>query len=161
MKVKSESEVTQSCLTLRDPRDCSPPGSSVRQEHWSAVPFPEGLPDPRIEPASLMLQQLAREFFTTVSPGKPQFGLLAPNFHLLSICSPMTLLWYCLVNLGIVWGFFFWTLKKWGYDSPNIKFTILKLHSAAAFKCSCNILQSFSLAKLEHFHHPKNKPCTH
>ena len=29
MKVKSESEVTQSCLTLSDPRDCSPPGSSV------------------------------------------------------------------------------------------------------------------------------------
>ena len=29
MKVKSESEVTQSCLTLSDPMDCSPPGSSV------------------------------------------------------------------------------------------------------------------------------------
>ena len=29
MKVKSESEVTQSCLTLSNPRDCSPPGSSV------------------------------------------------------------------------------------------------------------------------------------
>ena len=29
MKVKSESEVTQSCLTLRNPMDCSPPGSSV------------------------------------------------------------------------------------------------------------------------------------
>ena len=28
MKVKSESEVAQSCLTLRDPMDCSPPGSS-------------------------------------------------------------------------------------------------------------------------------------
>ena len=30
MKVKSESEVAQSCLTLSDPMDCSPPGSSVR-----------------------------------------------------------------------------------------------------------------------------------
>ena len=29
MKVKSENEVTQSCLTLSDPMDCSPPGSSV------------------------------------------------------------------------------------------------------------------------------------
>ena len=29
MKVKSESEVTQSCPTLRDPMDCSPPGSSI------------------------------------------------------------------------------------------------------------------------------------
>ena len=29
MKVKSESEVAQSCSTLRDPLDCSLPGSSV------------------------------------------------------------------------------------------------------------------------------------
>ena len=29
MKVKSEREVAQSCLTLRDPMDCSPPGSSI------------------------------------------------------------------------------------------------------------------------------------
>ena len=31
MKVKSEREVAQSCLTLRDPMDCSLPGSSI---HW-------------------------------------------------------------------------------------------------------------------------------
>ena len=49
MKVKSESEVTQSCLTLRDPMDCSLPGSSIhgfsRQEYWSGVllPSPEKL----------------------------------------------------------------------------------------------------------------------
>jgi len=29
MKVKSEREVTQSCLTPTDPMDCSPPGSSI------------------------------------------------------------------------------------------------------------------------------------
>ena len=29
MKVKSESEVTQSCPTLSDPMDCSLPGSSI------------------------------------------------------------------------------------------------------------------------------------
>ena len=29
MKCESESEVTQSCLTLCDPMDCSPPGSSI------------------------------------------------------------------------------------------------------------------------------------
>ena len=44
MKVKSESEVAQSCLTRRDPMDCSLPGSSVhgfsRQEYWSGVPLP-------------------------------------------------------------------------------------------------------------------------
>ena len=44
MKVKSESEVTQLCLTLSDPMDCSLPGSSVhwfsRQEYWSGVALP-------------------------------------------------------------------------------------------------------------------------
>ena len=30
MKVKSESEVAQPCLTLSDPMDCSLPGSSIR-----------------------------------------------------------------------------------------------------------------------------------
>ena len=44
MKVTSESEVAQSCLTLSDSMDCSLPGSSVhgfsRQEYWSGLPFP-------------------------------------------------------------------------------------------------------------------------
>ena len=42
MKVKRQSEVTQSFLTLSDPMDCSPPGSMgfSRQEYWSGVPLP-------------------------------------------------------------------------------------------------------------------------
>ena len=45
MKVKSESEVTQSCPTLSDPMDCSLPGSSVhgicqaRALEWGAIEF--------------------------------------------------------------------------------------------------------------------------
>ena len=45
MKVKSESEVAQSCPTFRDPMDCSPPGSSThgifqaRVLEWGAIPF--------------------------------------------------------------------------------------------------------------------------
>ena len=39
-----ESEVTQSCLTLCDPMDCSLPGSSIcgifQARHWSGLPFP-------------------------------------------------------------------------------------------------------------------------
>ena len=47
MKVKSESEVAQSCLTLSDPMDCSPPGSSVHGIfqagvlEWGAIAFSE------------------------------------------------------------------------------------------------------------------------
>ena len=45
MKVKSESEVAQSCLTLSDPMDCSLPGSSIhgifqaRVLEWDAIAF--------------------------------------------------------------------------------------------------------------------------
>ena len=45
MKVKSESEVVQSCPTLHDPMDCSLPGSSVhgifqaRVLEWGAIAF--------------------------------------------------------------------------------------------------------------------------
>ena len=45
MKVKRESEVAQSCLTLSDPMDCSPPGSSVHGIfqagvlEWGAIAF--------------------------------------------------------------------------------------------------------------------------
>ena len=60
MKVKSESEVTQSCPTLRDYMDCSLPDSSVhgmfqaRGLKWVAIAFsteyldrqPKNLPSP-------------------------------------------------------------------------------------------------------------------
>ena len=48
MKVKSESEVAQSCLTLSDPMDCSLPGSSIhgifqaRVPEWGAVAVSPG-----------------------------------------------------------------------------------------------------------------------
>ena len=47
MKMKSESEVVQSCLTPRDPMDCSLPGSSVhgicqaRVLEWVAIALSE------------------------------------------------------------------------------------------------------------------------
>ena len=58
---KVEVTVTQSCPTLCDPMDYSPPQSSVhglfRQENWSGLPFPSpgDLPDPGIELGSPLL----------------------------------------------------------------------------------------------------------
>ena len=49
MEVKSESEVTQSCLIPSDPMDCSIPGSSVhgifqaRVLEWGAIAFSDGI----------------------------------------------------------------------------------------------------------------------
>ena len=59
---KKESEVTQSCLTLCDPMDCSLSGSSVhgvfQARVWSGLPLPSpgDPPDPGIEPRSPALQ---------------------------------------------------------------------------------------------------------
>ena len=81
MKVKSESEIAQPCLTLSDLMDCSPPGSSIhgifQAKYWSGVPLPSpgDLLDPGIKPMSLMSPALARGFFTTSDPWSP------PNFY--------------------------------------------------------------------------------
>ena len=61
----------QLCPTLCYPMDCSLPGSLSmgfsRGESWSGLlcPPPGDLPDPGIEPMSLMSPALAGGFFTT------------------------------------------------------------------------------------------------
>ena len=63
----------QSCLTLCDPMDCSPPDSSVHGILQARILFGchfllQGSPNPGIELASLAL---ANGFFSTGPPGKP------------------------------------------------------------------------------------------
>ena len=52
LEIESESEVVQLCLTLCDPMDCSPPGSSVHgivqaRVEWVAISFSRGSSQPR------------------------------------------------------------------------------------------------------------------
>ena len=71
--------VTQSCLTLCNPKDRSLPGSSVqgfpRQEYWSELPFPS----PGI-------------FTTQIKPSSPaqQVGFFLPLSHLRSLQRNIT-----------------------------------------------------------------------
>ena len=57
MKVKRESEVAQSCPTLRDPMDCSLPGSSIhgifqaRVLELGAIAFSASPPYPFLNPS--------------------------------------------------------------------------------------------------------------
>ena len=80
---ESESEVAQSCPTLCDPVDCSPPGSSVhgilQQEFWSRLPFPSprDLPDPGIEPRCPAFQA---DGLTSEPPGKPNMKAKGEHF---------------------------------------------------------------------------------
>ena len=63
--------LAQLYLTLYDPTDCSPPGSSVhgtfqvRILEWVAISYTGDLPDPGIKPMSLVSPALAHGFFTT------------------------------------------------------------------------------------------------
>ena len=67
----------QWCLTLCNPIDGSPPGSSVpgilQERIQNGLPFhpPGDLPNPGIKSVSLASPVLAGRFFTTVPPGKP------------------------------------------------------------------------------------------
>ena len=104
MKVKGESEVTRSCLTLRDPMDCSPPGSSVLGIsqagilEWEAIPFSRGLPDPGIEPRS---PALAGGFFTTETSGKPNTDIFFCLIWWFCVCVCV-----CVCQSEIVWTLF-------------------------------------------------------
>ena len=74
MVKESESEATQSCLTLCDPMDWSLPGSSVRGIlqagilEWVTMPSSRRSSQPRIESASLTLPALGGGL---APPGKP------------------------------------------------------------------------------------------
>ena len=95
MKVKSKSEVTQSCLTPSDPMDCSLPGSSVhgifqaRVLEWVAIAF------------SILLSKCCIDSFSCWTMSEPvvsQLHLLpflknsAYLEHLNSLCSPSSLI---------------------------------------------------------------------
>ena len=67
----------QPCLTLSDPMDCSPPGSSVhgfpRQEYWSGLPCLHrgDLSNPEIKPTSPVSPALQVDSLPTEPSGKP------------------------------------------------------------------------------------------
>ena len=72
----------QLCLTLCDPMDYSPPGSSVhgifqaRILEWVVISFPGDLPHPGIEPRSPALQG---DSLPSEPPGKPHASSLHPG----------------------------------------------------------------------------------
>ena len=75
----------QSCLTLCNPMDCSPPGSSVhrilqaRIVEWIAIPFSRGSCLPKDRTRVSCISSIAGRFFTAEPLGKP-----TPNFNILS-----------------------------------------------------------------------------
>ena len=87
MKVKSESEVAQSCPTLHDPMDCSLPGSSVhgifqaRVLEWGAIAFSD----------SLSHSVVFLYFFALI----PEEGFLISPCYSLELCIQMGISFLC------------------------------------------------------------------
>ena len=85
MKTESESKVTQSCPSLCDPVDCSPPGSSVhgilqaRILEWVAISFSRESSQPGIEPTSPAMQA------DTLTSEPPGMSLPLPKYEIKSI----------------------------------------------------------------------------
>ena len=76
-----------------DPVDSIPPGSSVcgifqaRILEWLPFPIPGDLPEPGIEPMSLVSPALAGGFFTSAPPGKPIHMSIYGFFIYTYICT--------------------------------------------------------------------------
>ena len=79
------SEVTQLCLTLCDPVDCSLPGSSIhgilqaRILEWIAISFSGDLPNPGIKPVSPALQADALPSELPGNPGNEWTNAICRN----------------------------------------------------------------------------------
>ena len=127
MKVKSESEVTQSCRTLSDPMDCSLPGSSVhgfsRQEYWSGVPLPSPsflqLPYQGFLP--LVLNKFSHLFeYLLINDFIPSFSfvLIVPNLGLFSLSLNYHLRsFFCLISsvMPPLWSQFLYQILHFSY----------------------------------------------
>ena len=124
MKVKSESEVAQSCPTLLDPMDCSLPGSSsthaifqARVLEWVAIAFSSSdaqscsiLHDPMdcSPPGYWQVDSLSR-----VPPGKPKMDSLGiySCYHLVQ-----KIILFIVENYSIVWMYhslFMHSITRW------------------------------------------------
>ena len=109
MKVKSENEVTQSCLTLHNPMDCSLQGSSMhgifqaRVLEWDAIAFSE------ILLYWLVKYALPRDHWVTAL--LPMFTTCSPAFLFsgdIQDCPlDCTICWYITVHNNFLWLFYF------------------------------------------------------
>ena len=90
LSLQAECLVAQSCLTLFDPLDCSPPGSSVhgnlqaRILQWIATPFPRGSSQSR---SRTWVSCLAGWSFTIWTPREATGGAVIDS----SYCNPLTI----------------------------------------------------------------------
>ena len=118
IKVKSESEVAQSCPTLSDPMDCSLPGSSVhgifqaRVLEWVAIAFFDYIH------VTYILTEVSRDFWAVDTKKHLSYGRHDLNRYIYDYCNShffesLDCLIWCDINPCT----FLWTedlaMKRW------------------------------------------------
>ena len=108
--IKVKVLVAQLSLTLCDPMDCSPPGSSVHSSlqarilEWVALPLTGDLPDPGIEPRFLALQAGSLPSEPTLSNCNPiDFVNMAPHYSTFKMTAPITSLLALILGAYYLW----------------------------------------------------------
>ena len=113
---------TKSCLTLCDPMDCSPPGSSVHGIlqagilEWVAIPLSRVSSRPRDR---THVSYLAGRFFTTKPPGRhPTMLYLKVFFFFFHLCifnsiSILSVKSSFLKKIILIYYLFIWLCRVW------------------------------------------------
>ena len=102
MKVKSESKVTQSCPTLCNPMDCSPPGSSIhgifqaRVLEWGAIAFSDE------KKLGILILWIRRLYIVKISVSPNQFIQASLQSH--SNYKQSFLSIHCFLKFIFNWG---------------------------------------------------------
>ena len=106
----------QLCLTLCDPTDWSPPGSSVHGILQARImkfpcPPPRDLPNPGIEPAPLTSPALVGWIFTTSTSWEALAQFQPPLLK--QVCKPLWLQWAGMSELHILlWSKYIYFLQR-------------------------------------------------
>ena len=114
MKVKSESEVAQSCPTLSDPMDCSLPGSSIhgifqaRELEWGATAFS------KITINTLLMEKFVQLIFFIYSLLLSSFGRVKVKVLVTHSCSILCDPVDCSLPGSSVHGLFQARVLEWG-----------------------------------------------
>ena len=142
MKVKSKSEVAQSCPTPSNPMDCSPPGSSIygifqaRVLKWGAIAFSDDQPRQHIKKQ--------RHYFTNKGPSSQGYGFSSSH------------VWMWDVEYKENWApknWCFWTLVL--EKTLRVPWTVRRSNKSILKEISheCSLEGLMSWLKLQYFGH--------
>ena len=120
-------KVTQSCLTLSNPTDCSPPGSSVhgilqaRILEWVAMSSSRDLPDPGIEPVSPVAPALQVDSLQLKHQGSPPVWISTIISWIVPVFLHIVFIFFC-IRSELIFSLTDWTLPHGETSALNRRY---------------------------------------